>query len=237
MSWLLTGNALAGTTNGFYNAVCVCGPDTEGWDDVEQLKFATVGSVHWLSPASRVRGGVLRCPPGRPTTGRNPIARAPSDRGWVKVDATGHWARLTRPPARGIGWSPPRRHRRVRRLVAGEHSRTRSPGRHRRPDPLRPVRHCVSPAPTRSFSSRSATHGAPWNWKVGSPQRHRPDPTSSAEGDGESRCYRLNRGGTRWANAISHRLAVTQLRCDARAKATYENSRAPVTRRNKLCGC
>jgi len=42
-------NALAETTNGLYKAECVYGPDTNGWDDVEDLELATLSWVHWFN--------------------------------------------------------------------------------------------------------------------------------------------------------------------------------------------
>jgi putative transposase len=42
-------NALAETTNGLYKAECVYGPDTDGWDDVDELELATLGWVHWFN--------------------------------------------------------------------------------------------------------------------------------------------------------------------------------------------
>lgn len=42
-------NALAETTNGLYKAECVYGPDTDGWDDVDQLELATLSWVHWFN--------------------------------------------------------------------------------------------------------------------------------------------------------------------------------------------
>jgi transposase len=53
-----------------------------------------------------------------------------------------------------------------------------------------------------------------------------PLPASSAEGDGEPLRHRLNRGGNRRVNAVLHRMAVTQLRCEPRARALYDASRA-----------
>lgn len=52
-----------------------------------------------------------------------------------------------------------------------------------------------------------------------------PLPASSAEGDGEPVRHRLNRGGNRRVNACLHRIAVTQLRCDPRARRIYDDSR------------
>jgi putative transposase len=40
-------NALAETTNGLYKAECVYGPDTTGWDGVDELELATLSWVHW----------------------------------------------------------------------------------------------------------------------------------------------------------------------------------------------
>jgi transposase len=53
-----------------------------------------------------------------------------------------------------------------------------------------------------------------------------PIPASSAEGPGEPIRHRLNPGGNRRVNAVLHRMAVTQLRCDPRAQALYANARA-----------
>jgi hypothetical protein len=52
-----------------------------------------------------------------------------------------------------------------------------------------------------------------------------PLPASSAEGDGEPVRHRLNRGGNRRVNASLHRMAVTQLRCDPRARKVYDDAR------------
>jgi transposase len=52
-----------------------------------------------------------------------------------------------------------------------------------------------------------------------------PLPVSSAEGDDEPKRHRLNRGGNRHINAVLHRMAVTQLRCEPRAKQIYDNAR------------
>ena len=49
---------------------------------------------------------------------------------------------------------------------------------------------------------------------------------STAEGPGEPVRHRYNPGGNRRINAILHRMAVTQLRCEPRAKAIYANARA-----------
>ena len=49
---------------------------------------------------------------------------------------------------------------------------------------------------------------------------------STAEGPGEPVRHRYNPGGNRRVNAILHRMAVTQLRCEPRAQAIYANARA-----------
>lgn len=52
-----------------------------------------------------------------------------------------------------------------------------------------------------------------------------PIPVSSGEGDDEPVRHRLNRGGNRRINAVLHRMAITQLRCEPRARQIYENAR------------
>ena len=52
-----------------------------------------------------------------------------------------------------------------------------------------------------------------------------PLPASSAEGDGQPVRHRLNRGGNRRVNAVLHRMAVTQLRCDERAQTIFNDAR------------
>lgn len=52
-----------------------------------------------------------------------------------------------------------------------------------------------------------------------------PLPASSAEGDGEPVRHRLNRGGNRRVNAVLHRMAVTQLRCEPRARRIFDDAR------------
>jgi len=49
---------------------------------------------------------------------------------------------------------------------------------------------------------------------------------STAEGPGEPVRHRYNPGGNRRVNAILHRMAVTQLRCEPRAQRIYANARA-----------
>jgi hypothetical protein len=53
-----------------------------------------------------------------------------------------------------------------------------------------------------------------------------PLPASSAEGDGEPRRHRLNRGGNRRVNAILYRMAITQLRCEPKAREIYDGARS-----------
>ena len=48
---------------------------------------------------------------------------------------------------------------------------------------------------------------------------------STGEGPGEPVRHRYNPGGNRRVNAILHRMAVTQLRCDPRAKRIYADAR------------
>lgn len=52
-----------------------------------------------------------------------------------------------------------------------------------------------------------------------------PLPASSAEGDDEPQRHRLNRGGNRRVNAVIHRMAVTQLRCEPRARQIHDDAR------------
>jgi transposase len=52
-----------------------------------------------------------------------------------------------------------------------------------------------------------------------------PLPASSAEGDDEPKRHRLNRGGNRRVNSVLHRMAVTQLRCEPRARQIYDDAR------------
>jgi len=49
---------------------------------------------------------------------------------------------------------------------------------------------------------------------------------STAEGPGEPVRHRYNPGGNRRINAILYRMAITQLRCEPRAKRIYANARA-----------
>ena len=50
---------------------------------------------------------------------------------------------------------------------------------------------------------------------------------STAEGPGEPVRHRYNPGGNRRINAILHRMAVTQLRCEPRAQRIYAGARQP----------
>ena len=49
---------------------------------------------------------------------------------------------------------------------------------------------------------------------------------STAEGPGEPVRHRYNPGGNRRVNRTLHLMAVTQLRCEPRAQALYENARS-----------
>jgi len=60
-----------------------------------------------------------------------------------------------------------------------------------------------------------------------------PLPASSAEGDGEPVRHRLNRGGNRRVNACLHRMAITQLRCEPRARKIYNDARAAGHTKNE----
>jgi len=53
-----------------------------------------------------------------------------------------------------------------------------------------------------------------------------PLPASTAEGPGEPVRHRYNPGGNRRVNAVLYRMAITQLRCEPRAQAIYNNARA-----------
>jgi putative transposase len=55
-------NALAETTNGLYKTECVYGPDTTGWNDVDQLELATLSWVHWFNE-HRLHGHCDDIPP------------------------------------------------------------------------------------------------------------------------------------------------------------------------------
>jgi putative transposase len=55
-------NALAETTNGLYKTECVYGPDTHGWDDVDELELATLSWVHWFNH-TRLHGHCQDIPP------------------------------------------------------------------------------------------------------------------------------------------------------------------------------
>ncbi len=52
-----------------------------------------------------------------------------------------------------------------------------------------------------------------------------PLPASTAEGPGEPIRHRYNPGGNRRVNSILYMMAVTQLRCEPRARVIYENAR------------
>ena len=48
---------------------------------------------------------------------------------------------------------------------------------------------------------------------------------STAEGPGEPVRHRYNPGGNRRVNRVLHLMAITQLRCEPRAQALYNNAR------------
>lgn len=52
-----------------------------------------------------------------------------------------------------------------------------------------------------------------------------PLPASSGEAGGPPKRHRFNRGGNRRVNSVLHIMALTQLRCEPRARAIYEASR------------
>jgi transposase len=54
-----------------------------------------------------------------------------------------------------------------------------------------------------------------------------PLPVSSAEGDDEPKRHRLNLYGNRRINSVLHLMAVTQLRCEPRARQIYDDARPP----------
>ncbi|MBP7630899.1 MAG: integrase core domain-containing protein [Acidimicrobiales bacterium] len=53
---------MAETTNGLYKTECVYGPDTTGWDDVDELELATLSWVHWFNE-HRLHGHCDDTPP------------------------------------------------------------------------------------------------------------------------------------------------------------------------------
>ena len=55
-------NALAETTNGLYKTELVYGPDSAGWDDVDELELATLSWVHWFNH-DRLHGYLDDTPP------------------------------------------------------------------------------------------------------------------------------------------------------------------------------
>ena len=55
-------NALAEATNGLYKTECVYGPDTTGWDGVDDLELATLSWVHWFNH-DRLHGTLSDIPP------------------------------------------------------------------------------------------------------------------------------------------------------------------------------
>ena len=82
---------------------------------------------------------------------------------------------------------------------------------------------------TRSVAELLAEVGDPRRFTEGGFARFNgsaPLAASTAEGPGEPIRHRYNPGGNRRVNAVLHRMAVTQLRCEPRAQAIYANARA-----------
>jgi transposase len=82
---------------------------------------------------------------------------------------------------------------------------------------------------TRSVAELLAETGDPRRFTEGGFARFNgsaPIPASTAEGPDEPVRHRYNPGGNRRINAILHRMAVTQLRCEPRAQALYARARA-----------
>ena len=63
-----------------------------------------------------------------------------------------------------------------------------------------------------------------------------PLPASTAEGPGEPVRHRYNPGGNRRINAILHRMAVTQLRCEPRARRSTPTRAPKATPRRRRAG-
>ena len=57
-------NALAETTNGLYKTECVYGPDSSGWNDVDELELQTLSWVHWFNE-QRLHGHCGDVPPAQ----------------------------------------------------------------------------------------------------------------------------------------------------------------------------
>ena len=82
---------------------------------------------------------------------------------------------------------------------------------------------------TRSVAELLVEVGDPRRFTIGGFARFNasaPLPASTAEGPDEPVRHRYNPGGNRRINAILHRMAVTQLRCEPRAKKIYADARA-----------
>lgn len=82
---------------------------------------------------------------------------------------------------------------------------------------------------TRSVAELLAEVGDPRRFTTGGFARFNgsaPLPASTAEGPGEPVRHRYNPGGNRRVNAVLHRMAVTQLRCEPRAQALYAQARS-----------
>ena len=55
-------NAQAESLIGLYKTECVYGPDSRGWDDVDELELATLSWVHWFNE-DRLHGHCGDTPP------------------------------------------------------------------------------------------------------------------------------------------------------------------------------
>jgi hypothetical protein len=76
-------------------------------------------------------------------------------------------------------------------------------------------------APSRCRGPRRFTEGGFARFNASAPKA-----ASTAEGPGEPVRHRYNPGVNRRVNAILHRMAVTQLRCEPRAQKIYAQARA-----------
>jgi hypothetical protein len=81
---------------------------------------------------------------------------------------------------------------------------------------------------TRSVAQLLAEAGDPRRFTQGGFARFNgtaPLEASSGEGNGAPVRHRLNQGGNRRVNAVLYQMAITQLRCDERARAIYDDAR------------
>ena len=114
----------------------------------------------------------------------------------------------------------------IARLDAQE-SRSRAPRRARESHTARPSASCAASRPC-SVAELLVEVGDPRRFTIGGFARFNasaPLAASTAEGPGEPVRHRYNPGGNRRVNATLHLMAITQLRCEPRAQALYENAR------------